>query len=69
MDCNIEILKKTVEAIIKTDFELSLDGTLSDEYRGQLKAEGTCLTSVVEMIKNADFLDTMAKIYKVDLQN
>ena len=67
MDLNIELLKKTVEAIIKSDFALSLDGTLSDEYRSQIKAEGTALTLVVEMINNADFLDTMAKIYKVDL--
>ncbi len=69
MDCNIELLKKTVGAIIKSDFALSLDITLSDEFRGQLEAEGTSLTLVVEMIENADFLDTMAKIYKVDLQN
>lgn len=67
MGCNIELLKKTVEAVIKSDFALSLDWTLSDEYRGQLKAEGAALTLVVEMIKDGDFLDTMAKIYKVDL--
>ena len=69
MNLNINLLKKTVEAMIKSDFELSLDSTLSDKYRGQLKAEGNALTLVVEMIENADFLDTMAKIYKVDLQN
>lgn len=69
MNCNIELLKKIVENIIKSDFELSLDGMLSEEYRGQLKAEGSALTLVVEMIKDADFLDTMAKIYKVNLQN
>ena len=67
MDCNIELLKETVESIIKSDYALSLDGTLSDEYRGQLKAEGTALTLVVEMIKDSNFLDTMAKIYKVVL--
>ena len=65
MGCNIELLKETVEAIIKSDYALSLDVTQSDEYRGQLKAEATALTSVVEMIKNADFLDTMAKIYRI----
>ena len=68
MDCNIELLKKTVESMIKNAYELSIDGTLSDEYRSQLVAEGNALTTVVEMIKDADFLDTMAKIYKVDLQ-
>ena len=67
MNCNIELLKKTVESIIKSDFALSQDITLSDEYRGQLMAEGTALRLVVEMIKDTDYLDTMAKIYKVDL--
>ena len=65
MDCNIELLKKTVEAMIKNAYELSIDGTLSDEYRNQIVAECNALTTIVEMIKDADFLDTMARIYKV----
>ena len=65
MNCNIELLRKTIEAKIDINFTLADDENSSKETRDIHSHEAAVLFSVLRLIENEELLNKIASIYGV----
>lgn len=65
MKCNIEILRKTLEAKIDLQYRLADDTCLTEEARDRHSFEASILFSVLQLIENEELLNKIASIYNV----
>lgn len=65
MNCNIELLRKTIEAKIDVNYKLSDDECLTKEARDRHSHEAAVLFSVLQLIDNEELLNKIASIYNV----
>ena len=65
MKCNIELLRKTLEAKIDSQHRLADDECLTEEARDRHSHEAAILFSVLRLIENEELLNKIASIYNV----
>ena len=65
MKCNIELLRKTLEAKMDVNFALAEDEHLNKESRDEHSNEAAVLFSVLQLIDNEELLNKIASIYNV----
>lgn len=64
MNCNIELLYKTIRAQMENDLFLT-ENNVSDELKKRCSHEASVLCSVLSLIENEDLLKRTAAIYEV----
>ena len=65
MNCNIELLRKTLEAKIDLQYRLADDECLPEETKDRHSYEAAVLFSVLQLIENEELLNKIASIYDV----
>lgn len=65
MNCNTELIYKTLKAELENSLALSVDENVGETLREKYLLEAITLSSVIKLFEKEDFLKDMAAIYKV----
>ena len=65
MNCNTELIYKTLKAEMENSLALSTDEYIGETLREKYLLEAITLSSVIKLFEKEDFLKDIAAIYKV----